>query len=138
MNPANARKRITVGSKNFTEQFILGQIYAQSLEAAGFKVKKELNLGSEQIAYKALKSGQIDGYPEYIGTSLTSFFGVKAKDVPRDPAKAYEQTKAEYAKVGITALPVTSFENTYRLTTTKGKQKDQLKGAKTISDVAKL
>ena len=44
---------LTVGSKNFTEQFVLGEIYAQALEAAGFKVDKQLNLGSEQIAYKA-------------------------------------------------------------------------------------
>jgi glycine betaine/choline ABC-type transport system substrate-binding protein len=137
-DPANAGKTITVGSKNFTEQFILGEIYAQSLEAAGFKVKKELNLGSEQVAYKALKAGQVDGYPEYTGTSLTSFFGVKTKDVPRNPDQAYEQAKREYAKEGITALPRTSFENTYKLTTTKAKQKDLLKGATTISEVAKL
>jgi glycine betaine/choline ABC-type transport system substrate-binding protein len=137
-DPANAGKSITVGSKNFTEQFILGEIYSQALEAAGFKVKKELNLGSEQIAYKALKAGQIDGYPEYTGTSLTSFFDVKTKDVPRDPDQAYEQARTEYAKEGITALPRTSFENKYVLTTTKAKQKDLLKGATTISEVAKL
>ena len=137
-DPANAGKSNTVGSKNFTEQFILGEIYAQWLQAAGFKVKKELNLGSEQIAYKALKAGQIDGYPEYTGTSLTSFFDVKTKDVPRDPDQAYEQARTEYAKEGITALPRTSFENKYVLTTTKAKQKDLLKGATTISEVAKL
>ena len=135
---ANAGKSITVGSKNFTEQFVLGEIYAQSLEAAGFTVKKELNLGSEQIAYKALKAGQVDGYPEYTGTSLTSFFGVKTKDVPRDPDEAYELAKTEYAKQGITALPRTSFENKYVLTTSPAKQKDLLKGATTISAVAKL
>ena len=135
---ANAGKSVTVGSKNFPEQFILGEIYAQSLEAAGFKVKKELNLGSEQVAYKALKAGDIDGYPEYTGTSLTSFFDVKTNDVPDDPDAAYELAKKEYAKVGITALPRTSFENTYRLTTTKEKQKSLLKGATTISAVAKL
>src|SRR4051794_12417317 len=49
---ANASKTITVGSKNFDEQYILGEIYAQALEAAGFKVKKQLDLGSEQIAFK--------------------------------------------------------------------------------------
>jgi glycine betaine/choline ABC-type transport system substrate-binding protein len=137
-DPANAGKRFTVGSKNFPEQFILGEIYGQALEAAGFKVKKELNIGAEQVAYKALKSGDIDGYPEYTGTSLTSFFGVKAKEVPRDATRAYELTKKDYAKEGITALPPTQFENTYEFTTTKGKQRDLLKGATTISDVAKL
>ena len=137
-DPANAKTSITVGSKNFDEQFILGEIYAQALEAAGFKVEKKLNLGSEQIAYKALKSGQVDMYPEYTGTSLTSFFKVKTDDVPKDPDKAYEQTKAEYAKQGITAMPRTSFENTYRIATTKAKQKELLDGKTTVSEVAKL
>ena len=133
-DPANSGKQITIGSKNFTEQFILGEIYAQALEAAGFDVTKELNLGSEQIAYRALKSGQIDAYPEYTGTSLTSFFGVKTKDVPRDPEQAYEDSKAEYAKVGITSLAPTPFENTYRLGVTKKTAAD-LGNATKISDL---
>ena len=137
-DPANSGKSITVGSKNFAEQFILGQIYAQALEAAGFTVETELNLGDQNVAYKALKAGEIDGYPEYTGTSLTSFFDVKANDVPRDPRRAYELTKREYAKEGITALEPTAFENTYVFTTTKEKQKDLLKGATTISEVARL
>src|SRR6476661_1507809 len=76
-NPANASKTITVGSKNFTEQFILGEIYSQALQAAGYKVKKKLNLGSEVVAYKALKTHDIDAFPEYTGTTLTSDYGVK-------------------------------------------------------------
>jgi glycine betaine/choline ABC-type transport system substrate-binding protein len=110
---------ITVGSKNFTEQFVLGEIYAQALQAAGYKVKKQLNLGSELIAYKALKSGKVDAYPEYTGTALTSFFGVKTDAVPRDANKAYEDAKAGFAKNGITAYAPTPFENTYRLGMTK-------------------
>ena len=54
-NPDNGSTTITVGSKNFTEQIVLGEIYAQALEAAGYKVEKDLNLGSEQIARKALR-----------------------------------------------------------------------------------
>ena len=137
-DPANSGKSITVGSKNFDEQFILGEIYSQALEAAGFKVDKKLNLGSEQIAYKALKSGQVDAYPEYTGTSLSSFFGLKTDEVPKDPDEAYEMAKAEYAKQDITALPRTQFENTYRIATTTDKQKELLKGAKTVSEVAAL
>ena len=64
-NPDNGKVELTIGSKNFTEQFILGEIYAQALEAAGYKVKTDLNLGSEPIALKALKDGEISGYPEY-------------------------------------------------------------------------
>ncbi|MDX6726859.1 MAG: osmoprotectant transport system substrate-binding protein opuBD [Baekduia sp.] len=101
---ANASKPvITIGSKNFTEEFVLGEIYAQALQAAGYKVKKQLNLGSEQIALKALKAGRIDAYPEYTGTILTSFCKVKDKAVPHDPGQAYDQAKACMAKDGITA-----------------------------------
>jgi glycine betaine/choline ABC-type transport system substrate-binding protein len=110
---------ITVGSKNFTEQFVLGEIYSQALEAAGYTVKRQLNLGSELIAHKALQSGKIDAYPEYTGTALTSFFGVKTADVPRDAQQAYEDTKAGFAEEDITAFAPTPFENTYRLGMTK-------------------
>ena len=89
---AESKPVTTVGSKNFTEQYVLGEIYAQALEAAGFKVKKSLDIGSELIAYKALKGGKIDAYPEYTGTALTSFFGVKTADVPRD---ALERSSSE-------------------------------------------
>ncbi len=108
-NPANSSKSVTIGSKNFTEEFILGQIYAQALRAAGYKVKTQLNLGSEQIALRALKSKQVDAYPEYTGTALTSFFKKKATDVPHDEQKAYEEAKAEFAKSNLTALPPTPF-----------------------------
>jgi glycine betaine/choline ABC-type transport system substrate-binding protein len=127
-------KTITVGSKNFTEQFVLGEIYSQALEAAGYKVKKQLNLGSELIAHKALQTGKVDAYPEYTGTALTSFFGVKTADVPKDANKAYEDTKAGFAKENITALAPTPFENTYRLGMTK-EGAAKIGNPKTISDL---
>jgi glycine betaine/choline ABC-type transport system substrate-binding protein len=133
---ANASKKITVGSKNFDEQYILGEIYAQSLQAAGFKVKKQLNLGSEQIAYKALKSNRISAYPEYSGTALSNFYDVKTDDIPADPQKSYDQLKSDASKDGITALPQTPFQNTFVVTSTKAENK-KLDGAKTISDLAK-
>ncbi|MEA2283194.1 MAG: osmoprotectant transport system substrate-binding protein opuBD [Solirubrobacteraceae bacterium] len=133
---AAGKGTITIGSKNFTEQFILGNIYADALKAAGFNVKKQLNLGAEQIAYKALKAGRIDAYPEYTGTSLTSFFGVKVADVPRDKNAAYQEAKKDYAKVGITALPPTPFENTYRLGLLK-KNWQSIGSPKTMSELAK-
>ena len=72
---------------------MLGEIYSQALEAAGFKVKKQLNLGSELIAHKALQSGKIDAYPEYTGTALTSFFGVKTADVPQATPRRRTRTR---------------------------------------------
>jgi glycine betaine/choline ABC-type transport system substrate-binding protein len=123
-NSANSGKTITVGSKNFTEQFVLGEIYSQALEAAGYKVEKQLNLGSEVIAFKALKQGEIDAYPEYTGTALTSFYKVKVEDVPKDPQEAYTQVQEKLKGDKITAFATTPFENTYRLGMTKEKHQE--------------
>jgi glycine betaine/choline ABC-type transport system substrate-binding protein/ABC-type proline/glycine betaine transport system permease subunit len=111
-NPDNgSTPTITIGSKNFTENFILGEIYAQALQAAGYKVKKQLNLGSEQIALKAVKSGRVDAYPEYTGTVVTGFCKVKDADVSHDPDQVYTQAKDCMAKEGITALKQSPFTN---------------------------
>jgi glycine betaine/choline ABC-type transport system substrate-binding protein len=118
-DPANASTTVTVGSKNFAEQYILGEIYAQALEAAGFTVKKQLDLGSEQIAFKALKNGNIDAYPEYTGTALTSFYKVKIDDVPRDKDESFQQLEGDLAEDDIVAMPQTPFQNTYKVTSTK-------------------
>jgi glycine betaine/choline ABC-type transport system substrate-binding protein len=133
-NSANASKSVTVGSKNFTEQFILGNIYADALTAAGYKVKKELNQGSEVVAYKALKQGEIDGFPEYTGTTLTSDYGVKVTDVPKDAEKAYQEVKTKAAGDDITALPQAPFDNTYRLGMTKA-EAAKVGNPKTSSDL---
>jgi glycine betaine/choline ABC-type transport system substrate-binding protein len=132
-NPANKKVTVTIGSKNFTEEFILGNTYAQALKAAGYNVKTQLNLGSEQIALKALKSGQIDAYPEYTGTALTSFFNVKTADIPSDPTQAYDQTKAQFAKQGITALPPTPFTDSNAVAVTPATAKKL--SLKNISDL---
>lgn len=134
-DPANAGKTFTVGSKNFAEQYILGEIYAQALEAAGFSVKKQLDLGSEQIAYKSLKNGSINAYPEYSGTALTSFYRVKIDEIPRDAQESYDQLKAEAAKDDITALPQTPFQNTFVVTSTK-ETKEKLGNPETLSALA--
>ena len=134
-DPANEGVEVTIGSKNFTEQYILGNVYAQALEAAGFDVSTELDLGSEQIAYRAVQEGQIDGYPEYTGTSLTSFFGLKTDEVPTDPEEAYDAVVEEYAKQDITALAMAPFNNTYVVTSTP-ETAEELDGATTLSEVA--
>ena len=132
-NPENSGITITVGSKNFTEQFILGEIYAQAFQAAGYKVKKDLNLGSEQIAFKALKGGDIDGYPEYTSTALTSFFDVKATDVPSDAKEALEQSQAEFAKVNLVAFDPMPFTSANAVGMLKKKASEL--GVKNVSDL---
>jgi osmoprotectant transport system substrate-binding protein len=109
-NPANNGVEITVGSKNFTEQFILGEIYAQALEAAGYTVKKQLNLGDEFIALQALEDGQIDAYPEYTSTALTSFFEFAPEDI-HDPRQAFEESRHDFEQLGLVAYPPTPFSS---------------------------
>jgi osmoprotectant transport system substrate-binding protein len=132
-NPDNADVSITVGSKNFTEQFILGEIYAQALEAAGYKIRKDLNLGSEQIAFRALKGGDIDAYPEYTSTALTSFFDVKATDIPSDAQQAVEQSRDEFEREGLVAFDPTPFTSANAVGMLK-KKADEL-GVKKVSDL---
>ncbi len=132
-NPKNGKVTLTIGSKNFPEQEILGEVYTQALQAAGYKVKTDLNLGSETVALQTLKSGQISGYPEYASTALTSFFGLEPEDVPAAAQPAYEKAKAEFEKEGLTAFPPTPFASANAVGTLK-KTADEL-GLKTISDL---
>ena len=110
-DPQNRGVRITVGSKNFTEQLILGEIYAQALAAAGYRVEKRLNLGSERVALRALERGEIDAYPEYTSTALTSFFRIPPDEVPADAEKAFEESRADFERRGLTAFPPTPFSS---------------------------
>jgi osmoprotectant transport system substrate-binding protein len=118
-NPDNAKVSLTIGSKNFPEQEILGEIYTQALSAAGYKAKSDLSLGSETVAHKAVQSGAISGYPEYASTALTSFFGLEPEDVPSDANGAYEKAKAEFEKEGLTAFPPTPFASANAVGTLK-------------------
>jgi osmoprotectant transport system substrate-binding protein len=130
----NGKATITVGSKNFTEEFILGEIYAQALKAAGYKVKTRLNLGSEKVALKAIKDGQISGYPEYTSTALGSFFHVPVRTIPSNRTRAYDEAKADLAKEGIVAFPPTPFADSNAvgaLSTTARKL-----GLKDVSDLS--
>ena len=132
-NPDNAGTTLTVGSKNFTEQIVLGEIYAQGLEAAGYTVKTDLNLGSETIALQALKQGEISGYPEYVSTALTSFYDVPAEDIPADSQDAYDQVQGLLDKDDLEAFPPTPFSsaNAVGLLTSKAEEL----GVSTISDL---
>ncbi|HET9592554.1 MAG TPA: glycine betaine ABC transporter substrate-binding protein [Solirubrobacterales bacterium] len=132
-NPENGKVSLTIGSKNFPEQEILGEIYAQALTAAGYKVKSALNLGSETVALKAVKTGQISGYPEYASTALTSFFGLEPEEVPSDANEAWEKANEEFEKEGLQAFEPTPFASANAVGTTK--QTAEKYGLKTISDL---
>jgi glycine betaine/choline ABC-type transport system substrate-binding protein len=110
-NPDNNGVALTIGSKNFTEQILLGEIYAQALEAAGFDISTDLNLGDEQVALKALEEGEISAYPEYTSTALTSFFDFAPEDVPGDAQLAYEESQDDFEEKGLVSYPPTSFSS---------------------------
>ena len=110
-NADNNGVALTIGSKNFTEQIVLGEIYAQGLEAAGYDVSTDLNLGDEFVALKALENGEISGYPEYTSTALTSFFDTAPEDVPGDPQAALDQAQADFEAKGLVAYPPTPFSS---------------------------
>jgi glycine betaine/choline ABC-type transport system substrate-binding protein len=132
-NPDNEGVEVTIGSKNFDEQFILGEIYAQALEAAGYTVETDLNLGSEVVAKKALESGEVDAYPEYTSTTLTSLYGLAPEDVPGDAQEAAELANEELSADGLVAFaptPFTSANAVGLLTETA-----EAEGLETISDL---
>jgi osmoprotectant transport system substrate-binding protein len=132
-NPDNSGTEITVGSKNFTEQIVLGEIYAQALEAAGYTVNTDLNLGSEQVALRALEAGEISGYPEYTTTALTTFFGVAPDAVPTDLAEAADQARTEFENQNLVMFEPAPFqsENAVGLLSSKAEEL----GVETISDL---
>ena len=101
---------VRVGSKNFTEQFVLAELYAQALEAAGVKVERKINLGGTLIAHKALEEKQIDLYPEYTGTILLA---VLKQEAQTDPKAVYDLVKDAYAKQGLVVLNQAPVNNTY-------------------------
>ncbi len=132
-NDKNSSTKVTIGSKNFTEQKVLGEIYAQALAAAGYDVSTQLNLGDEKTALKALEGGDISAYPEYTGTALLSFFGYTADKLPSDETEAYDLAKEGFAKDNLTALPPTPFVSSNEVAVTK-ETADKL-GLEKISDL---
>jgi osmoprotectant transport system substrate-binding protein len=109
---------IVVGSKNFTEQVILGEIAAQQLERKlHVSVQRRLNLGGTLLAHEALVKGQIDLYPEYTGTASSS---VLKQKVPADSAKAYMEVKDAYRdRYRLLWLPPLGFDDTFAMVVRK-------------------
>jgi osmoprotectant transport system permease protein len=103
---------ITVGSKNFTEQIVLGELIAQALEAEGAAVVRKLNLGGTFICDAAIRAGDIDVYVEYTGTAVTAVFH---EDVSRDSAQALARARALYSAAGLSVLEPLGFENTFAI-----------------------
>jgi glycine betaine/choline ABC-type transport system substrate-binding protein len=121
---------IRVGSKNFTEQIILGEIVAQTIEAhSQIRVERRLNLGGTFICHQALRSGDIDVYVEYTGTAHSAVFHQSADT---DARRVLDHVTSLYAAAGITRLEPLGFENTFAMLV-RGDTASSL-GIRTLSD----
>ncbi len=125
---------ITIGSKDFTEQDILGELLAQHIEAnTQLKVNRRLHLGGTFICHEAIKAGQIDAYVEYTGTAFTTILKQKAIT---DPQKVYQQLKQAYAEqFQLEVMPPLGFQNTFAMVI-RGDDA-RAKNLQTISQAAK-
>jgi osmoprotectant transport system substrate-binding protein len=124
---------VRVGSKNFTESFVIAEIYAQALERAGFRVERLFNLGSTQIAIAAMQRGNIDCYPEYTGTALIDVLHLAPI---ADPAGAYSVVAREFKqRYGIVWLTPSPMNDSQGLATTGAVAKRER--IATLADVAR-
>jgi len=107
---------LRIGTKNFPEQFLLGELYKQALEAKGIPVELKANIGSTEIVHQALLDGALDMYPEYVGVLLSEVAGVRSR--PKDPQAAYAAAEAFEAPKGFTLLGMTPFSDANALAVT--------------------
>jgi osmoprotectant transport system substrate-binding protein len=107
---------LRIGTKNFAEQFLLGELYKQALEAKGFPVELKTNIGSSEIIHQALTDGALDMYPEYVGVLLSEVANVRER--PESPKAAYEAAQAFEERMGFTMLGMTPFSDANALAVT--------------------
>lgn len=124
---------IIIGSKNFTEQVILGELLAQHIEAnTDLKVERKLNLGGTFICHNALTTGEIDAYVEYTGTAFTAILN---NEPVSNPQEVYQQTKQQYdQQFNLEVMPSLGFNNTFAIVI-RGEDARKLK-VQNISQIA--
>jgi glycine betaine/choline ABC-type transport system substrate-binding protein len=133
LTACSKQKPVVVGSKNFTESVLLGEIVAQRLEGAGCTVERKLDLGGTLVCDKAITAGALDVYPEYSGTALTAILHHEAL---RDRAAVMKKVAADYEARGLSWGPALGFENTFAMIVrTADAQRLSLKS---ISDLARV
>ncbi|TMA37888.1 MAG: ABC transporter substrate-binding protein, partial [Deltaproteobacteria bacterium] len=105
-------EHVVVGSKNFTEQRILGELLAQTVESVGLRAERRLDLGGTFVCDAAIRAGQIDAYVEYTGTALTAVL----KQAPEsDPERVLARVREAYAAAGLVWTAPLGFDNTFAL-----------------------
>jgi osmoprotectant transport system substrate-binding protein len=132
--PGEGKPGITIGTKDFTEEYILGELYGQALEAKGYSVEYKHNIGSTEIIDKALTSGKIDAYPEYTGETVSSAF---AQDfLAKSAEEMSSRAKELYAGRGQVTSEPTPFQDKDAIITLK--EFAAKHGLKTVADLKKL
>jgi osmoprotectant transport system substrate-binding protein len=131
---ASSKPTIVIGTKNFTEEYILGQLYGQALQAKGFKVQYKGSFGSSELANTAIKSGKMNFYPEYTGIIVLDLAG--SKTFPPSAGATYAAAKTYEQKHGLTLFKQTPFvdSDTFTMLTKTAKKL----GVKKISDLKKV
>ena len=132
--PQGLDLNVTIGTKNFDEQFLLGELYKQALGAKGYKVTLRRNIGATEVIDRSLQSGEIDAYPEYLGVAATV---VARQDVTgKDARQTYEIARAFYGSRGQALSAQTRFENVDAVATTVFFA--QRHGLSSLADLRKL
>jgi osmoprotectant transport system substrate-binding protein len=134
VQPQGTETQLTLGTKDFTEEFILGELYSQALAANGYKVRLRKNIGPTEVIDKELTSGAIDAYPEYLGVALTVV--ARREDAGDSAAETYRLAKDFYAERGQALSEQTPFENVDAIATTQFFA--QRRGLLTLTDLRRL
>jgi osmoprotectant transport system substrate-binding protein len=132
--PGKGKPAVTIGTKDFTEEFVLGELYKGALQAKGYKVNLKRNIGATEITDKALTSGKIDAYPEYTGETVATTFGKNLLTPTAE--KTTSMAKELYDKRGQVTSNPTPFEDVDAIATTK--QFAQEHGLQSLPDLKKL
>jgi osmoprotectant transport system substrate-binding protein len=134
VQPQGGESQLTLGTKNFTEEFILGELYKQALAAKGYTVVLRKDIGPTEVIDKQLTSGAIDAYPEYLGIALSVAAG--RENAGHSAAETYRLAKDFYARRGQALSEPTPFENVDAIATTQFFA--QRRGLLGIPDLRKL
>jgi osmoprotectant transport system substrate-binding protein len=132
--PARTATPIRLGTKNFTEQYILGELYAQAMRAHGIPVELKSDIGSSEIVDQAMQIGSLDMYPEYTGVLLSEIAGVSER--PASAKATYDAAEKFERARGYDLLPMTPFSNSNALAVTH--ETAMRYGLRSIGDLAKI
>ncbi len=132
--PGQGKPAVTIGTKDFTEEFILGELYKDALEAKGYKVNLKKNIGATEIIDTALTSHKIDAYPEYTGESVATV--AKRNEPAKTADEEYQLAKQFYEGRGQTVSDPTPFQDVDAIAATKAYA--QKHGLTTMEDLKKL